>query len=203
MQINVGYSSDSAHRVCALRSSNFFNVIHKCLILTISSRLTKLYLTIINPQHMREGYGSRSVCLRVSVSVCYPANCYILLYVETKVPLGSCGDFNKWNVEFIENTLFKSYGNILWSSLPSSLLDELLMDKSDSDGLFSRRLACRTNDRSYNSTDSSLVTVDYLKASWLSLLCSKTADQARAWSCCILRNCVQMHMSILVVTLDV
>ena len=43
----------------------------------------------------------------------------------------------------------------------TSLLDELSMDKRDSDGFFSRRLAYRTNDRSYNSTDSSLVTVDY------------------------------------------
>ena len=34
------------------------------------------------------------------------------------------------------------------------------MDKSDSDGFFSKRLGCRTNDRSYNSTDSSLITVD-------------------------------------------
>ena len=31
----------------------------------------------------------------------------------------------------------------------------------DSDGFFSRRLACRTNNRSFNSTNSSLVTVDY------------------------------------------
>ena len=46
------------------------------------------------------------------------------------------------------------------SPLPSSLLDELLMDKSDRDGFFSKRLGCRTNDRSYNSTDSSLITVD-------------------------------------------
>ena len=41
------------------------------------------------------------------------------------------------------------------------LLDKLSMDKRDSDGFFLRRLACRTNDRSYNLTDSSLITVDY------------------------------------------
>ena len=37
-------------------------------------------------------------------------------------------------VEFIENALFKSSGEICWSPLPSSLLDELLLDKRDSDG---------------------------------------------------------------------
>ena len=33
---------------------------------------------------------------------------------------------------------------------------KLSMDKRDSDGFFSRRLVCRSSDRSYNSTDSSL-----------------------------------------------
>ena len=65
------------------------------------------------------------------------------------------------HVEFVENTLFKSYGEVCWSSQPSLLLDELSVDKRDSDGFFSRRLACRTSNRSYSSTDSSLVTVDY------------------------------------------
>ena len=32
---------------------------------------------IINPRRMREGYGSRSVCVCVCVSVCYHASCYI------------------------------------------------------------------------------------------------------------------------------
>ena len=34
----------------------------------------------------------------------------------------------------------------------------------------------------------------------VALLCSKIADQARAWSCCILRNRLQLYMRILVVT---
>ena len=72
----------------------------------------------------------------------------------------------------------------------------------DSDGFFSRRLVCRTNNRSYNSTDSSLITVDY-QQSLLPFFFCKTADQAHAWSCCILRNHVQLHMRILVVTLNV
>ena len=88
--------------------------------------------------------------------------------------------------------------------ITSVLLDELSMDKRDGDGFFSTRLACRTNDRSCSSTDSSLVTVDY-QQSLLALFLRKTADQARAPSCCILRTCsrVQLHMRILVVTLHV
>ena len=56
-------------------------------------------------------------------------------------------------VDFVENAVFKSSGEICRSPLPS-FLDELSMDKRDSDGFVLRRLACRTNSRSYNSTDS-------------------------------------------------
>ena len=59
------------------------------------------------------------------------------------------------------------------------------MDKSDSDGFFSKRLRCTTNYRSYNSTDSSLITVDSER--FLAFFCSAIAididldivDQAR------------------------
>ena len=57
----------------------------------------------------------------------------------------------------------------------------------DSDGFFfSSRLVCMTSDSSYNSTDSSLVTVDYQQSFMAcDLVCSKSADQAythSAWS---------------------
>ena len=64
-------------------------------------------------------------------------------------------------VDFVENALFKSSADIYWLPLPSSLLDELSMDKRDSDGFFSNRIVCRTSDSSHNSTDLSLVEVDY------------------------------------------
>ena len=54
------------------------------------------------------------------------------------------------------------------------------MDKSDSDGFFSRTLVCRTSDSSYDSTDSSPVTLDYQQG-FLAFnfpMCSKTADHA-------------------------
>ena len=44
--------------------------------------------TILNPRRMREGYGSRSVCLSVCLCVCYCASCYIPgLYVKSEAVL--------------------------------------------------------------------------------------------------------------------
>ena len=113
--------------------------------------------------------------------VCYRASCYIpRLYVESWVSLGFLCCFQRiyWVqmkhlaicVDFMENALFKSSGEICWSPLPSPLFDELSMDKRDSDSFFSRRLACRTSDWSYNLTDSSLVTVDYQQCFFVFLI---------------------------------
>ena len=135
-------------------------------------------------RRMREGYGNRSVCvcvcvcLSVCLCVCYHANCYIPhFFVEIQVSLGFLCCFQRMHcVDFIENALLKSSGDICWSPLPSLLLDQLSEDKRDSDGFFSCRLVCRTSDSSYNSTDSSLVT-DY-KQTFMACDCSKTADKA-------------------------
>ena len=56
-------------------------------------------------------------------------------------------------VVLVENALFNSSDDICRPPPPSSLLDKLSMDKIDSNGSFSRRLVCRSSDRSYNSTD--------------------------------------------------
>ena len=69
------------------------------------------------------------------------------------MPLGFIWCFQDMNcVDFVENALFKSSGEIYRPSLPSLLLDELSMDKRDNDDFFSRRLVCRSSDSSYNST---------------------------------------------------
>ena len=84
------------------------------------------WIVIINPRRMREGYSSHPLC--VCLSVCYRASCYIprLIYVESRVPLSFlCCSQRMYCVDFVENALFKSSGEICWSSLPSSLLDEL------------------------------------------------------------------------------
>ena len=64
-------------------------------------------------------------------------------------------------MDFFENALFRSYGDICCASLPSLLLNELSMNERDSDGFFSKRLVCGTSDISYNLTGSSLVMANY------------------------------------------
>ena len=110
---------------------------------------------------MREGYGSHSVC--VCLCVCYHTNYCIPclhVYVEIKVVLSFlCHFLHMHCVDFIENALFRSYGDNCWP-LPSLLFDRLSIDKTDSDGFFSRSLVCRSSNRSYNSTGWSLVIVN-------------------------------------------
>ena len=60
---------------------------------------------------------------------------------------------------FCENALFHSSGDIRTDH--PSFLDELSIDKRDSDGVFARKLVCTCSGNSYNSTDSSPVIVDY------------------------------------------
>ena len=90
-------------------------------------------------------------------------------------------------VDFVENALFKSSDDVYWSPLPSSLLDWLSMDKSDSDGFFSSRLVCRTSDRSYNSTDSSLA-YSY-NTIWHVLLMIKFNMHVFCWNTSIITPC--------------
>ena len=113
------------------------------------------------PRRMHEGYSSR-YCVCVSGCVCYHASYYIPhLYVENKVPLSFlCHFLHMYCVDFIKNALFRSSCNICWPPLPSLLLDRLSMDKRGSDGFVSRWLAYRSSNKSYNSTDSSLVMVN-------------------------------------------
>ena len=60
----------------------------------------------LNPWCMHEGYSSHSVCECVCVSIA-------ATHVENKVPSGFLWYFQDMNcVNFIENTLFKSYGDI-------------------------------------------------------------------------------------------
>ena len=103
------------------------------------------------------------MCVSVCLCVYYHANCYIPhFFVKIQVSLGFPWCFQLMHcVDFAKNALFKSSGNIYWSPLPSLLFGQLSVDKWDSDGFFLSGLMCRTSDSSYNSTDSSLVTVDY------------------------------------------
>ena len=84
---------------------------------------------------MHKGYR---VTLSVYVCVCYRASCYMpRLYDVSDVSFGFPCRFQYvylYCVDFVENTL----------------------DKRDSNGFFSRRLACRTGNSSSKLTDSSL-----------------------------------------------
>jgi hypothetical protein len=148
-----------------------------------------------NPRRMREGYSSRYVC------VCYHATCYILcLFVSNTTLQGCLPRFDCTHcVNLAENAPFTSSGIICWSPPPSSLPDELSMDKIDSNGFLSTRRLCTARDRSNKTTGSSLVVAHWQK-SFLTY-CANTAcirfgiARARAhtavwhtWYCCILRN---------------
>ena len=54
------------------------------------------------------------------------------------------------------------------------------IDERDGDRFISRTLVCRSSDSSYNSTDSSLVTVGY-RLRFLALLGTRSADLACMW----------------------
>ena len=65
-------------------------------------------------------------CMRVTVvcvSVCYHAYCFIppRLYIENGAVKLLWHSQDMYYVDFIEITLFKSFGDICWSPLPSSL----------------------------------------------------------------------------------
>ena len=97
-------------------------------------------IIIFNPRCMCEDYGSHSMCVNVWLSVCvhvyvcFHATCYIpRLYVDNKVPLSFLlrRSQDMHYVDFVENALFKSSGDICWCPMPSSLLNELSVNKSN------------------------------------------------------------------------
>jgi hypothetical protein len=138
-------------------------------------RLLLYFLVLINPR--------RACAKRVTVvlCVCYCSNCH--LYVENKVPLGFSWQCQRmYCVDFVEHALFKSSGDICWSP-PFSPLDDLSVDETDSDQFISRLIVQvrRSSDSSYNSNESSLLTVDY-QPLFLDFffVCTKSADLACA-----------------------
>ena len=138
------------------------------------------------------------LCVCVCECVCYHASCYIpRLYVENiKAPLSFlCNFLHMYCVDFIENALFRSSSNICWPPLPSLLLDRLLMDKRESGWLcFNMIIVCRSRDKSYNLTGSSLDMVKFMSAMLLDLNCAEvaasTSVNTQSWSVTILRDWV-------------
>ena len=85
-------------------------------------------------------------------------------------------------MDFAENALFKSSGDICWSPLPSLLLGQLSVDKRDSDGFFSSRLACRTSDTLDRLITGYSGLSAKLRGFWLLCVC-KTADHVIRHTC--------------------
>ena len=64
-------------------------------------------LCLVNPRHMRKGYGSQSVCVCV-LSVTLLATTYLVFTSKVKVSYGSSWHFpDLQRVTFAENALFK------------------------------------------------------------------------------------------------
>ena len=142
---------------------------------------------------MHEGYGCRSVCVCVCVFVCVCVCVYVCVCVCNTTLTAPYLVFRQNSGVIMLSMLFSMYALcgfrwkhviqkfwLCWSPLPSSLLGQLSVDKRNSNGFFSSGLVCRTSDSSYNSTDSSLVAVDFQQSFVAShfFVCSKTADRA-------------------------
>ena len=65
-------------------------------------------------------------------------------------------------MDFTENASFKSYGVICLPPLPSTLPEELSMDRRNSSELFLRRRVCTLSDSFCRTTESSLFSVNEL-----------------------------------------
>jgi hypothetical protein len=108
--------------------------------------------TIINPRRVREGYGSRSVCVCVCVSVC------LLPRHRLHTSFGSFEygviRFLMYCVDLPEKALFPSSGVICVQLLPSMLPGEFSMERMNISGLFLRYRVCSFSDSCYNSIDS-------------------------------------------------
>ena len=71
-----------------------------------------MYMHVINPQHKRKGYDSRSVCVCYHTICSYYIPC-LYMCVEKLMSLSFLWHFQgMYCADFIENALLKSFGNI-------------------------------------------------------------------------------------------
>ena len=146
-----------------------------------------------NPWHMRKGYSSRSVIVSVCVSVTMLTATYLVFSSKFTCHLAFCAAFKVYIMWISAKTLCSK----VMATFGDHLCLLCFLDKRDSDGFFWSRLVRRTTNSSYNSTDSSLVVVEY-QQSFVAcnfFVCNKTVDwsgiHTRVWSCSILRHRVQ------------
>ena len=115
---------------------------------------------MFNPWRMCEGYGSHCVvCVCVCVTTLAATYIMYLIYKSQvryyKVPNGVSNVCIVWiSLKMLCSPVLASFA---FSRCLHYEFSIYRMNVGDSDGFFSRRLVCRSSDRSYNSTGSSLI----------------------------------------------
>ena len=105
---------------------------------------------------------------------------YLIYTLKIRYHYSFCWFLCMYYVDFVENAYSS---DICWPLRLSLLFDQLIMDKRDSDGFFSRLVNVYVGlviVWTYNLTDSSLIIVDYQRRflACTFFVCNKTADQA-------------------------
>ena len=148
------------------------SIMSKSYMINVFIQSDDFYLRVvfINPRRMRRRVTVVVLCVCLSVYY-HKISCLPRLYVANKVLQGSLWCFQRfYRLAFPENALFKSYGVICWSPLPSSLPGEFSTAKRDSDGFFSARKVYMVSYRSNNTTGSSLIVLYWqLQRSFLAI----------------------------------
>ena len=109
---------------------------------------------LINPQHMREGYCSRSVCESVCLSVTALAATYFFCKPQVRCYKVPYAVSNERIVGISLKTLCSPVLALLiyLPPLPSTLPEEFPMNRTNSSGLLSRYKVYRFSDSFYRTT---------------------------------------------------
>ena len=114
---------------------------------------------LVDPRRMRRRVTVVVLSVCVCVCVCVlPWNLLHTSFIHRKQSvIGFVTVFQGFcRVTFAENASFKSYGIICWSLPPSSLPNDVSMDKRDSTNFFLTLRVCMSSYSSQNTTNSSL-----------------------------------------------
>ena len=159
---------------------------------------------IINPRCMREGYGSCSVCLSVYLSVTKLAATYLDYTLKFRCHQAFCADLNICIMWISLKTLcskvlarFADHLCLLSFWMNSQWTKEAAMASFQEDQHVGLTIGLTT--RLIHHWSQQIIEQQRFLACFLCCV-AKLLTQARAWSRCILRNIVQLHMRILVAT---
>ena len=146
-----------------------------------------------------EGYGSQFVCLPVCVCVCLSVCLSVTALTATNFVCKAKVRYHRVLhdvlqicklVDFAKNASFKSYGVICLPPLPSTLPEELSMDRRNNSEFFLRRRVCTLSDSFCRTTDSSLFSVNEL----LSFLASPVHHVLASLAHVVTLRIAQLHV---------